>query len=591
MARWFAFVVALLFTSPAFADDPADVAFDPTIDECAAPDAHCLTDSGEPTDAELEAQEMALAEDVVPSTWLAAPADVACPSSSSLQDGRCVPDGTATVDIEGGCNASRTTGLVMVLALSGIIVWARRRRALLLVLAACALDSGSYDDAVDEGATGDSTFLDVYSTDAGDGTVFLLAHQAPPAGMPEPVAQFSLMREHAALPLFRASTTCGDHLVTVAGDDTELLGWARDTAGEGTADLVELENAAGCFAYEIDQEAIDALVADGFHVAGRVGYVWPPGLSDPPPPPEPLTDDPIAANGPAACPNVNRTSALQLLYASPGKEETLRFLKGCPGEVIVGEKRETGPVGSMKSIEAHAAGGRTAFVLDRHGDKLRELLLRDNGVERTVAYLKKKMQLGYDYIVIDEITASADFRDGTTLNRRLRKLLLRMPARTIIPYISIDLTQQTYGFAAMQGRKLLLRAFKLRARSIALEVYLHTAQVRAGAAPATFRRAADRLALAVRGLSKTAGINRRAITVIGTSMHSSYPQYRYLDQASYDLASLSRQVNALRHGSKRLRQQKGVGWYFVNKSDMAPPSTYSYDALIRRMRLLGLRFK
>jgi hypothetical protein len=74
-------------------------------------------------------------------------------------------------------------------------------------------------------------------------------------------------------------------------------------------------------------------------------------------------------------------------------------------------------------------------------------------------------------------------------------------------------------------------------------------------------------------------------------MHSSYPQYRYLDQPSYDLASLSRQVNAVRHGSKRLRSQRGVGWYFVNKSDMAPPSAYSYDALIRRMRLLGLRFK
>jgi hypothetical protein len=391
--------------------------------------------------------------------------------------------------------------------------------------------------------------------------------------------------------VFRAPAACGDHLVTEAAADAELLGWARDVSGEGTAALVELENDAGCFAYEIDQETIDNLVSQGFHVNGSLGYVWPPGLGDPLPPPEPTTDDPVALTGPAACPNVTKQSALQLLYASPGKEETLRFLKDCPGEVVIGEKRETGPVGSMKSAAAHAAGGRTGFVLDRHGDKLRELLMRDNGVERTVAYLKKKMQLGYDYFVIDEITAASDFRDGTTLNRRLRKLLLRMPNRTIIPYISIDLTQYSSGFSYMQGRKLLLRAFKLRARSIALEVYLHTGQVRAGYAPSTFRRAADRLALAVRGLSKAGGINLRAITTIGTSMHSSYPQYRYLDQASYDLTSLSRQVNAIRHGSKRLRQQHGVGWYFVNKSDMAPPSAYSYDALIRRMRLLGLRFK
>jgi hypothetical protein len=591
MVRRLAFVVVLLLAPSAFAEEP-DVPFDPTIDECADPDAHCLADEGDPSDVELEAQEMAVAEDIAPSTWLAAPTDVACPDGAALQDGRCVPDASATAEIEGGCTSTRTTGLVMVLVLTGVIVWARRRRALLLVLAACAMESGSYDDAVDEGATGDSTtFLDVFSTEAGDGARFLLANQAAPEGMPDPVAQFSLMREHGALPLFRAPVTCGDRLVTTAAADTELLGWARDASGEGTAELVELVNDAGCYAYEIEQETIDNLVGAGFHVVGSVGYVWPPGLGDPLPPPEPTTDEPIAAAGPDACPGVNRQSALQLLYASPGKEETLRFLKGCPGEVVVGEKRETGPVGSMKSVAAHAAGGRTAFVLDRHGDKLRELLMRDNGVERTVAYLKKKLQLGYDYIVIDEITAASDFRDGTTLNRRLRKLLLRMPTRTIIPYISIDLTQQTYGFAAMQGRKLLLRAFKLRARTLALEVYLHTNQVRSGYAPSTFRRAADRLALAVRGLSKTGGINRRAITVIGTSMHSSYPQYRYLDSASYDLRSLSRQVNAIRHGSKRLRQQNGVGWYFVNKSDMAPPSAYSYDALIRRMRLLGLRFK
>jgi hypothetical protein len=161
-----------------------------------------------------------------------------------------------------------------------------------------------------------------------------------------------------------------------------------------------------------------------------------------------------------------------------------------------------------------------------------------------------------------------------------------MPARTFIPYISIDLTQYPGGYSDLRARRQLLRAFARRARVLALEVYLHTGQVMAGAAPSVFRTAALRLGLA----SAYSGINRRAITVIGTSMHSSYPQYRYLDSPSHDLASIKRQVNAVRHGSRRLRSQRGIGWYFVNKSDMAPPSAYSYDRLIKTMRLAGLRF-
>jgi hypothetical protein len=303
------------------------------------------------------------------------------------------------------------------------------------------------------------------------------------------------------------------------------------------------------------------------------------------PDPEPVT--PIA--GPAPC-TITRHSAVELLYASPGADETLRFLIGCPGEVIVGEKREQGPVGAMKSAAAHAAGGRTAFVLDRHGDKLRALLARANGVERTAAYLRNKLHVGYDYIVLDEVTTAADYADGQAFNRKLRALLLRIPARTMIPYISIDLTQQASSIY-MYDRRYLLRAFQRRARALTLEVYLHTAAVMAGAAPGVFRRAADRLALAVHGLSGTAGINRAAFITLGTSMHSSYSQYRYLDQGSHDLAALTREVNAIRHGSKRLRSQHGIGWYFVNKSDMAPPGNYSYDALIKRMRTQALRFR
>jgi hypothetical protein len=74
-------------------------------------------------------------------------------------------------------------------------------------------------------------------------------------------------------------------------------------------------------------------------------------------------------------------------------------------------------------------------------------------------------------------------------------------------------------------------------------------------------------------------------------MHSTFAQYRYLDQPAHDLESIKRQVNALRHASWRTRQQHGVGYYFVGKSDMAPISHYSYDALIRRMRTQALRFR
>ena len=45
--------VSLLVATPAFADD--DIPFDPTIDECAAPDSGCLPDQAEPTDASLDA--------------------------------------------------------------------------------------------------------------------------------------------------------------------------------------------------------------------------------------------------------------------------------------------------------------------------------------------------------------------------------------------------------------------------------------------------------------------------------------------------------------------------------------------------------
>ena len=595
-------VVALIaFVSSARADGPcacdveaaacdAGCACDPECeidwskDECAEPDAGCLPAL---TDAQVEAAELADAP-LEPVEWTASASEVRCPDGATNTDGTCTPE---SLEVSGGCDASGATGMLVVLA---ILVLARRRRLLPIVLIACSLDGASWDDAVDDGPIGDSeAYRDVLAAELGDGdgVQYLLAHQALRDGAHEPAAEFSLAAAKSGVPILRSSDTCGDRLSTTHGD--ELLGWARSESGDGTAALVELQAPDGCLLYDTDPEAIAARIAEGYVVAQTIAYVWPPGLSDTSLPE--LTEDVDELQAPAPC-ALGKRPPVVLLYASPGKVETLRFLKGCPGEVIVGEKKELGPVGSMKSPEAHAAGGRTAFVIDRNGEKLRKLLLRPNGTERTAAYIRKKLKSGYDYVVIDEITAHPEFADGAGANRRLRALLQRIPKNKIIPYISIDLTQYTNGFSSMRARRLLLRAFNRRARAIALEVYLHTPQVSAGAAPFHFRRAADRLALAVKGLKYGAGINRRAISVIATSIHagtSGLTQYRYLDKPSQDLASIKRQVNAIRHGSRRLRSQQGVGYYFVNKSDMAPRSgaPYSYDALIRRLRLQALRFR
>jgi hypothetical protein len=591
-----------------------------SADECAQPGAGCLPEAGTPDDAALEAEELAAPAEAEAVDWTVAPDAVECPEGAVNEDGRCIVDLAALEqELEGGCGAGGTSGVVLGALVLGLLIAARRRRGVLaLGLAACAMGGGEWDDAVEAGPTGDrEAFLDVYAAELGDGdgAQLLLASQPLAAGAQQPGALMSLSRARTSRPIFRAPAEGGDRLVTSGA--TELVGWARAEAGEGTAELVELQAPGGAYVYEMHAEAIEAFVADGYAITARLGYVWPPGLAD-----APLADDgtttdeaapttapataaaaaPEATGGaaltvpvpvPVPCAGISKRSPLELLYASPGAEETLRFLKDCPGEVVVGEKKERGPRGSMRTAAAHAAGGRTGFVVDQHGWKLRDLLLRDNGVERTAAYLRDKLRNGYDYIVIDEITAAPEWRDGATANRRLRKLLLRLPARTVIPYISIDLTQYPDGFADMRARRLLLRAFKRRARVIALEIYLHTPQVMAGAAPATYRRAADRLALAVKGLPYGGGINTRAISVIGTSMHSTFPQYRYLDQPRNDLSSITRQVNAIRHGSKRLRQQRGLGYYFVNKSDMAPlaGAPYTYDGLIRRMRLQALRFR
>lgn len=555
-------------------DSECDV--DWTLDECAAPDAGCqpAVDLDEPA---LEGAEVASPEQLDPVAWPSAAAVVACPDGASNQAGACVPDPATASTVTGGC-AAGAPGVLVAIAVM-LFVLRRRRAVLALTIAACMVGDATWDDAVDAGPTGDTSHLDVFVA----GTQYLLENQALAADS-QPVAQFALARATGGVAISRVAGSCGDRLV--AGPGAELLGWARTDAGDGTAPLVELAAPDGCtFVYETDPDAVASLVGKGYTIAGTLGHVWPPGLGEVPAVDAP--DDVTALATPAPC-KIDGRSAVQLLYASTGLDD--RFLIGCPGEVIIGEKSETGPTGVMTTAAAHAAGGRTGFILDRNGDKLRALLARPNGVERTAAYLRHKLAIGYDYIVIDEVTGAADYADGQWLNRRLRQLMLRVPPRKVIPYISIDLTQELDPIY-MNDRAQLLRSFKLRSRVLALEVYLHTGQVMAGEAPSVFRRAVDRVAASVHGLAGANGISAREIITIGLSHHTRFAQYNYLDQPSQDLAAISREANAIRHGSSRLRAEHGIGWYFVGESDLTPSQGYSYGALIQRMRTQGLRFR
>ncbi|HET9988821.1 MAG TPA: hypothetical protein VFQ65_09875, partial [Kofleriaceae bacterium] len=515
-------VLLLAFASTAYAGDPPDTPWDPSVDECAAPDAGCQPER-DIDDVTLDRDETAAAETVDPIEWDTSAA-MTCPDGSQPQQGTCMADASvaAPPPAESGCATGGHAGLIVIVAIAGLVALRKKQLALALAFVACAQQDYGWDAALDDGALAGTT-TDVFAADLATGTQYLLSHQPLAAGAAQPVAAFALSTTPDSVPVGRVATACGDQLV-VASAGSELLGYARATAGAGTAELVELADPNGCHAYATDSDRVAALVAEGYAITNSLGYVWPPGMTDPVVA-EPTGDDDAIVAAQPAC-KVSKSSPVELLYASPGAVETLRFLIGCPGEVIVGEKREDGPIGAMKSAAAHAQGGRSGFVLDRNGDKLRELLNRSNGVERTAAYLRHKLASGYDYIVIDEVTSASDFADGQGLNHELRQLLLRMPARTIIPYISIDLTQESIGAAAMPHRRLLLRAFKKRARVLALEVYLHTAQVMAGESPSVFRRATDRLGDAIRGLAGAGGINGRSIITIGTSMHSTYAQYR-----------------------------------------------------------------
>jgi hypothetical protein len=201
---------------------------------------------------------------------------------------------------------------------------------------------------------------------------------------------------------------------------------------------------------------------------------------------------------------------------------------------------------------------------------------------RTAAELNAKLAAGYDYIVVDEITAAPEWRDGTVVNRRFRRLLELLPERSVIAYVSLDLTMAAGGGDRMRERRQLLYALYQHGRALALEVYLHTAQARAGAAPDAFALAAQRLRAATLGLPGGGHIDERAITVLGMSIHSAYPQYRYLDWPAHDLASVRAQAHALRTGGALLTAQRGLGYYFVGHSDLEPiaGAPYDFDALL-----------
>ncbi len=287
---------------------------------------------------------------------------------------------------------------------------------------------------------------------------------------------------------------------------------------------------------------------------------------------------PAADGGPAPPPcELGPDAPLVLLYASVGGDDNLRFLHDdCAAEVVVGEKRAAGPRSVMKRPAARAMGGRTGFVSDLFGRRIAEALRREDGVQRTAAEFRAILDAGYDYIIIDEITAAADWADGALVNQRFRRLLEVLPPRKVIAYVSLDLTMAADGGARMNDRRQLLYALLQRGRAIALEVYLHTGQVRAGQAPDALRRAAVRLRNAVLDLPGGGHVNRRAITVLGLSMHEPSP-YDYLDDPRHDLAAVRTQARTLRTFGALLPEQRGIGYYFVSHSDIVPAAGAPYD--------------
>lgn len=586
--------------------DP-ECAIDWEADECGEAGAECAPEV-QLDDAAVLALEEADVEDDDDLSWaIGDPALVECPQGASSVDGACLGGEGASSSLSGGCNAPGAGGsLLLGIVALALLLLLRRAAPALLFLSCLPGPEVAWDEAVSEGPPEDAAG-EYHSVLAGElrdgyGARYSLAHQPlDPSLQVEPAPAFSLARAAGggSIAIARLEAVgCGDHLIAGDAEGGELLGWAASEPEDGTAPLVAVSAPDGCAqVHETDPDAVALLVAEGWRRGPTLGHVWPPDWGRPDPSAgdedaELEADAALASALPAPC-NLRRRPALILHYAGVGNPETHRLLRGCPGEVVVGEKDEGGPRGLMRTRAAQRAGGRSGFVLGHHGEKIRSLLRRSNGVERTARYLRKKLAAGYDYIIIDEITAHPDWRDGSLVNRRFRRLLHRLPRRKVIAYVSIDLTTWPGGDDRMRERRLLLRALKKRSRAIALEVYLDTGQVMNRAAPSAFRTAANRLSSAVRGLSGVAGINRRAITSLAISIRYELPAFRYLTWPANDLESLRRQAKVLRRGSRRLRAQRGIGFYHIGKNDITPWSSapYSYDRLIGRLNFLSRRFR
>lgn len=290
---------------------------------------------------------------------------------------------------------------------------------------------------------------------------------------------------------------------------------------------------------------------------------------------------PVEPEALEAC-ELGRDAPLILLYSSVGREDNLRFLPDdCAAELVMGEKRDAGPGSLMRRPEVRARGGRSGYVMDVFGTRIRDALRRENGVARTVADLRAILATGYDYIIIDEITADPEWADSSIISQRFRSLLAQMPGK-IIAYVSLDLTMAAGGGDLMNARREVLGALLENGRAIALEVYLHTGEATGTQAPDTLRRAAIRLREAVLGLPGGGHVNQRAITVLGTSIHAPYAQYRYLDRPAQDLSAIRAQARAIRSYGALLTEQRGLGYYFVGHSDLEPVAgaPYDFDRLI-----------
>lgn len=550
--------------------------------------------AAEPDEAALEAEELAAA----PADELAEPGEpaaVQCPEGASNVEGRCLETATALRGSGAGSSRRAAGGFQgeaaaeALLAVAGLamVAAALRKKGLrkllpLAALAACATLPESWDDAASDDPPADAQgrYLNVRTAESGLGVALRLDHQASLAPS-APAFSLSLRSFPGAVALRRAATACGDRLTPGSGE--ELFGYAAGGAEDGTAPLVELLDEGGCAQYASDPEQIAALLEQGYSRGATLGRVWPPGWGDAAPAVEP------ALRSGAAC-TLPKNPALILYYTGVGGARNDALIAGCPGEVVEGEKHPDGPLGAFRGAAAHALGGRTAYVYSNFGNELLDLL-DSKGAAGAAASIKAKLAAGYDYVVIDEITTNPRWADDSVTGKRFRQMMLQIPPRKLIAYISLDLTMKPGGAAALWARRWLLRSLRLRARALAYELYLHTGQVMAGGAPAAFRTAAYNVALAVKGLPGAQAINVRAITVLGVSLHSAYPQYEYLDQPANDLASLHRQGAAIRQASASTRRQHGIGFYFSGVDSITPASTYTLDQLVARMHSESLRFR